>query len=97
MLPSATPQYVEHSPAFLADTPYLGDWRDLKTDINMKWSATRTYYFQKIKDQLARCSSESHMYKATRLIYCHKDDADFHKIIVAVIRFNGDHLSLVYV
>ena len=69
ILASATPQYVEQNAAFLVDTSYLDDWWDLKTDINMKRSATKTYYFQKIKDQLAGGSSETYMYKATRFIY----------------------------
>ena len=69
ILASATPQYVEQNGAFLVDTSYLDDWGDLKTDINMKRSATKTYYFQKIKDQLAGGSSETYMYKATRFIY----------------------------
>ena len=93
---SAAPQYVEHNAVFLVDTSYLGDWRDLKTDIYMKRSATKTYYFQKIKDQLAGGSSETYMYKATRFIHAHKDHADFHKIIVAVNSFNGEYLPLVY-
>ena len=37
------------------------------------------------------------MFKATRFIYAPKDHADFHKINVAVNRFNGEHLPLVYV
>ena len=63
----------------------------------MKWSATKTYYFQKTKDQLLGCSRETYMFKATRFIYAHRGHADFHKIIVAVNRFNGEHLPLVYV
>ena len=63
----------------------------------MKWTATKTYYFHKIKDHLVGCSSETYMYKATKFIYAHKDHADFHKITATVNRFNGDQLALVYV
>ena len=31
ILVSSTPQYVEHNAAFLVDTSYLANWRDLKT------------------------------------------------------------------
>lgn len=97
ILVSSTPQYVEHNAAFLVDTSYLANWRDLKTHLNMKRCAKKTYYFQKIIDQLTGYSSETYMYKATWFIYAHKDYADFHKIIVAVNRFDGGYLPLVYV
>ena len=94
MLASAISQFVEYNAIFLVDTSHLGDWRDLKPYIDLKWSATKTYYFQKIKDQLVRCISGTYMYKATQFIYAHKDHADFHKIIATVNRFNGDQLVL---
>ena len=74
----ASSQNVKHNAAFFIDTFYLDDWRDLQTDINMKRSATKTYYFQKIKDQLVGGSNEIYMYKATRFVYAYKDHADFH-------------------
>ena len=97
ILVSAISQFVEQSAVFLVDTSYLCDWRDLKRYINMKRSVTKTYYFQKIKNQLVGCSSEAYMYRAMRFIYAHKDQADFHKIIAKRNHLNGEHSPVFYV
>ena len=99
LIATATPVYVKSNVEFVVDTSYLGDWRDIKTDmiIGMVRSATKTFHFQEVDDQLISSNSETYDYKATRYVYVYKSYCDFHKVILAISKSSGDLLPLFYV
>ena len=56
LIATATPVYVKSNVEFVVDRSYLGDWRDIKTDIiiGMVRSATKHFIFRKLMTNLYR-------------------------------------------
>eukprot|EP00795_Rhopilema_esculentum_P005595 gene5595-10800_t len=95
-----TPIYVKNNVEFVVDANSLNDWRDIRADMNcgLQRSGTKSFHFDFSEGKAFTAYKSNSTHVATRYLYVHKTNSDFHKVIVSVKHLESDKtLPLFYV